>query len=247
MIAALDSAYAPSAAQAQAAKAAGVGLWNGYAATKGRVGIYHAWSQADFDNARLCGGTPIAYVSGWDDPVALKALAAAWNVRLCLDVEAGIRDDGPWVQGFLDASGAGLYGNLRIHLGRRAPFHVLSWYVSDPQATWGGSAPPGTPCGWQWQNSHDEFGVTVDRCWFDDWFKGEDIVDYTRYSKGAGDNGEQGFLDRIDAIYNYVKDLDVNQVAAIEAEVAKLKVAGATADPTAAAAIARIEAALKQA
>lgn len=172
----LDSAQPPTADQASAAAAAGVRLWSGYIGTKPNLGLYHVWTQQDFDNARLCGGTPIAFCSGWDDPVACKALAANWNVRLCLDVESGIRGDGPWVQPFLDASGAGLYGVSSVHSGRRAAFHVLAWYVFNAGLTWPGQKPP-APTGWQWENSHSEFGVTVDRGWYDDWFgQGEDVT-----------------------------------------------------------------------
>jgi hypothetical protein len=113
------------------------------------------------------------FVSGNDAPAALKALAAKLNVRICLDVEGGIRGDGPWVQGWLDASGAGLYGNSGVHSGRRAPFYILAAYPgsSDPAGTWWNQtpAPPG-PCGWQWVGTHTEFGVGVDRGDYDDWF-----------------------------------------------------------------------------
>ena len=110
MIVGLDSAQPPTADQARAAARAGIRLWSGYLGTRPNFGLYHIWSRQDFENARLCGGTPIAFCSGWDDPVACKALAKDWNVRLCLDVESGIRGDGQWVQAWLDSSGAGLYG-----------------------------------------------------------------------------------------------------------------------------------------
>lgn len=171
MIAGLDSSTQPSPAQAVAAKNAGVRLWSGYLQTKPNVGLYAPWSQQGFENARLCGSTPIAYCSGWDNPATCQALAAAWKVRLCLDVENGIRPNGAWVQGWLDASGAGLYGNLPVHT-HKATFHILAAYPGfDPQATWDPRllAPPG-PSGWQWQGTHTEFGVGVDRGWFDDWF-----------------------------------------------------------------------------
>lgn len=172
MIVGLDSAYAPTVLEAQAAHDAGTRLWSGYLATRPQVGLYHAWTHADFDRARLCGGTPIAFASGWDDPVGCKALAAEWNVRLCLDVESGIRGDGGWVQTWLDASGAGLYGVANVHTNRRAPFHVLAWYIADPGATWSSYGRPASPCGWQWWNSHSAFGVTVDQGYYDDWFLG---------------------------------------------------------------------------
>jgi hypothetical protein len=173
VIAGLDSATEPTAAQADAAKAAGVRLWSGYIATQPNVGLYHPWPRAAFENARRCGSIPIAYCSGWDDPGALKILAATWNVRLCLDVEGGIRGDGSWAQNWLDASGAGVYGNAPVHR-LRAAFHVLAAYPGgDPQATWASYlARPAGLCGWQFQGTHSEFGVGVDRCWFDDGFAG---------------------------------------------------------------------------
>ena len=52
----------------------------------------------------------------------------------CLDVEGGIRADGAWVQPWLDASGAGLYGNAPVFSGRRAAFYETA---SDPH--WNGT------------------------------------------------------------------------------------------------------------
>lgn len=188
MIAGLDSSSArPSAATALAAKAAGVGLWNGYLQTRGGVGIYSAWSKADFDNARLCGGKPIAWCSGWDDPVGCRRLADAWDVHLGIDVEGGgLRPDGSWIQGWLDAAGrdrTGLYGNYWVfQRGCQAAFYVVGGYPGhDPGQTWGYTARPPGPCGWQWVGGHSEFGLNVDRGWYDDWFTGteEDDLPYS--------------------------------------------------------------------
>jgi hypothetical protein len=178
MIQGLDSASEPSAAQAQAAKAGGVGIWSGYIGTRPNTGV-RSWSQQGFENARLCGSMPLAYCSGYDDPVGVRNLAIAWRVRLCLDCENGIRGlhdpNSGWVQPFLDASGAGLYGGAQIHQqGFRAPFYVLGAYPTsgDPwNASWIGPSPvPSAPHGWQWAGSHGAFGVTVDSTTFDDWF-----------------------------------------------------------------------------
>jgi hypothetical protein len=181
MIAGLDSAQPPSAAQIAAARAAGIRLWSGYLASIGQGGsafrLMRVWTQAEFEVARTCGGTPIAFCSGLDNPILCRALAQDWNVRLCLDVESGIRGDGPWVQGWLDASEAGLYGNLGVHLGRHAAFHVLAFYPgTDPRTVWVAAGRPPGPAGWQWQGSHVEFGAEVDRGWYDDWFGGGDDV-----------------------------------------------------------------------
>lgn len=172
MIVGLDSATPPTPAQAHAAKAAGIKLWNGYLSEiPQRDGLYRPWSRAEFEAAKLVNPRPIAFTSGWDNPVDMKAIAADYGLLLGLDVERLIRDDGPWVQPWLDASGAGLYGIRSVHVGRRAAFHVAAFYPgSDPRATYPGGWPGSGPCGWQWLNTHTEFGLGVDRGWYDDVF-----------------------------------------------------------------------------
>jgi hypothetical protein len=175
MIAGLDSSWdKPTPAQLVQARAHGVRMWSGYLATRAGVNIAAPWTQQDFDRVKAAGLSSIAFCSGKDDPVACKNRAAAWGVRLCLDVESGIRGDGPWVQDWLTRSGAGLYGNAPVFHGRRAAFYVLADYPgSDPHAAWNPHVPrPNGPCGWQWQGTHEEFGCTVDRGWYDDWFAG---------------------------------------------------------------------------
>ncbi len=170
MIAGLDSSGSlPSAAQLAAAKAAGVRMWNGYLP---EPGIAANWSRADFARVKAAGLATLAYCSGRADPADARAQGAAWGVPICLDVESGIRADGGWVQQWLDASGAGLYGAYSVHPGRRAAFHVMAGYPgSDPGVSWPHDQPrPSTPCGWQFQGSHMEFACTVDRGWFDDAF-----------------------------------------------------------------------------
>jgi hypothetical protein len=184
MIEGLDSSQPPTPAQVAQAAAGGVKVWSGYLQTRPNVGLFRAWSEQEFGPVKALPGTPLAFCSGWDDPAALAALAASWGVRLCLDVEAGIRDDGPWVDGFLAASGAGLYGLQSVHY-HPAPFHVLGAYPTsgDPAGdTWqlskGGA--PAEPHGWQWAGTHGEFGISVDSTWFDDWFApagGDDMYD----------------------------------------------------------------------
>src|SRR5262245_38261435 len=142
MIAALDSATPPTRDQALAARASGVRGWWGYLATVNQDGsgfnLLRIWTEAEFAVVlQVYGPMPIAFCSGWDDPLGCRSLADLWGVRLCLDVESGIRGDGPWVQPWLDASGAGLYGVCSVHGGRRAAFHVLAWYPGgEPVATW---------------------------------------------------------------------------------------------------------------
>jgi hypothetical protein len=144
-------------------------------ATKPNVGLAHPWGQSDFARVQASGLSTMAFVSGWDDPLAVKSQGQAWGLsdKLCLDVEGGIRGDGSWVQGWLDTSRAGLYGNYGVHPNRTATFHILAAYPAsgNPNATWYSNFPrPKGPCGWQWQGTHNEFGATVDRGWYDDWF-----------------------------------------------------------------------------
>jgi hypothetical protein len=122
MIAGLDSAFPPSDASIAQAYAGGVRLWAGYFSGPN---ILNGWAQADFDRVRAGGMATIAFCSGFSDPAAMKAQSLTWNVPICLDVEGGIRADNPWVvhfnvgikalgdwtQPWLNASGAGLYGN----------------------------------------------------------------------------------------------------------------------------------------
>jgi hypothetical protein len=172
MIAGLDSQAPPSDSTIAQAKAHGVRLWGGYIATRSDAGV-SPWSRDDFARVQRAGMATIGFCSGNDDPAALRRLAAAWGVLLCVDVEAHIRDDGPWVQDWLDRSGAGLYGNAPVFPGRKAAFYVLAAYppTGDPGATWTSAQPrPAGPCAWQWVGTHDEFGHGVDRGWYDDWF-----------------------------------------------------------------------------
>lgn len=180
MIIGLDSATPPSALQVVAAGSAGIGIWSGYLSEiPQKDGLYRPWAPAEFTVVKALNPHPIAFTSGWDDPAAAQRDADSQGLRLCLDVERLIRDNGPWVQGWLDAApGAGLYGTSAIHVGRRAAFHIAAWYPGyDPKTEWPPNwARPTTPCGWQWQNTHTEFGVGVDRSWLDDWFGGNELI-----------------------------------------------------------------------
>jgi hypothetical protein len=176
MIAGLDSASVPSAAQLGQAKTHGVRMWSGYLATKPHVNLAHPWSREEFARVKAAGLSCVAFCSGKDDPIACKNLAASLGVRLCLDVEGGIRGNGPWVQDWLNKSEAGLYGNAPVFPGRRAAFYILAAYPGhDPQRVWTTDPHhprPDGPCGWQWEGTHSEFGIGVDRGWYQDWFAG---------------------------------------------------------------------------
>ena len=147
-------------------------MWSGYLATKPQVGLASPWASSDFDVAKLLPAPPLAFCSGWDDPVAVRQVAANWRVRPCLDVEDRIRPDGAWVDDFLRQSGAGLYGNEGVHVGRTAAFHVISAYpIIEQAATWPPAITrPAGPVGWQSEGSHQELGLEVDAGWYDDWF-----------------------------------------------------------------------------
>jgi hypothetical protein len=173
-----------------AAKAAGRRVWSGYISTapfdgKSHYNLARPWSQAEFEVARQCGGTPIAYASGWDDPEGLRRLAGSWRVRLCLDNESAVRPDGAWVQGWLSVASAGHYALAQFHAGRLAAFNIVCNYPrsGDPGGdSWPSWYPrPSGPCGWQWAGSHNEFGVTVDSSWLDDWFGGHMLTLSEKY------------------------------------------------------------------
>lgn len=166
-----DSAFPPNASQCAQAKAAGIAGWAGYFKF-GNDGILNGWALSDFQRVQAAGLRTIAYVSGWASPTVARAQSLTWDVEICLDVEGGIRGDGGWVQGWLDAAQSGLYGNWGCHAGRAAAFHVLAAYPTsgDPSgASWWAQSPrPGGLCGWQWAGSHSWAGITVDSSWFDD-------------------------------------------------------------------------------
>jgi hypothetical protein len=178
MIKGVDSAYPPSTTSLQQAKAAGVRHWAGYFAGRN---ILHGWAHSEFQRVQNAGLSTMAYCSGWSDPVKMQTQSLEWEIPICLDVEGGIRGDGAWVQPWLDASGAGLYGNGPVFRGRRFAFGVVaSRPITDPHATWPSETwwprvwgeYVGAPAidGWQWLGSHTAFGTTVDGCWLDDAF-----------------------------------------------------------------------------
>lgn len=186
MKAALDSSYdRPSPAQAAAARQAGVRMWWGYLATDQRPGSFNLaapWRRADFDVVRQAGLGAGAFVSGWDDPDALRRLGAAWGISaLALDDEAAIRGRTmpDWRPTFLARLGGGLYGGQAAH-DIAAPFHIAALYPAGgcPGATWPpGWSRPATPCGWQCQGTHTELGLSVDRMVLDDAIGGRDVID----------------------------------------------------------------------
>lgn len=171
----LDSDWEPSPAQVAKAKAEGWQAWLGYLQTKSGVYLAGPWSDAAFAVVRSGGLLTGAYVSGWDDPVALKTKAAALGIPIILDVESGIRGDGLWVDPFLEASGAAIYGDIGVmtaHATHGHPAYIFAGYPGGPQAatwpTYGPVLDPARPTGWQYLGTTQEsFGV-VDLSNFDD-------------------------------------------------------------------------------
>lgn len=165
----LDAAYPPSDAELVYFAVNG---WTGIAGyfKFGNDGVLNGWADADFQRVQAAGLQTLAYCSGWADPAQCAARAANLKIQICLDDEGGMRPDGIWVPGWLSASGAGLYGNGPVHV-HSAPFHILAAYPGyDPGAVWSTvyAPQPPTPCGWQWQGSHNVDGANVDSSWFDD-------------------------------------------------------------------------------
>lgn len=185
MIPSLDSSFdAPTLTQARAAKAAGIGFWWGYLATRPNVGLAAPWSELAFWNVLEAGLGCGAFVSGWDDPVALRELAQAWGIPLlALDDEDGIRllSQPDWRPPFLQALGGGHYG-LLARLTLPAQFRIAALYPPGgcTGATWPTPDPPPGPHGWQCQGTHTEFGLSVDRSALDDWFGGDMFTDDDR-------------------------------------------------------------------
>jgi hypothetical protein len=201
-IEAVDSSfYRPTLAQARAAKAAGVGMWNVYIATQSNVGLAAPWPKSDVDTVLSVFGGAVAFYSGWDNPSAVRQMAASWGVMPCLDDEPGIRPEGPWVQPNLDIVGGGLYGNHNVFSGRRAAFYILGAYPTSGDsagASWDSTTRPGGLCGWQWAGSHNAFGGTIDSEWLDDGFlrgvsatSGGDMI---AFRPGDGDRHDAVFV-----------------------------------------------------
>jgi hypothetical protein len=173
-----DSSFSvPTLAQARAAYADGVRVWGGYLGSRLNLGLAVRWGREQFAVVQQAGMTAIGFCSGWDDPDWIRTTAAAWGILPCVDVEHGIRDDGPWVRDWVRRAGCGLYGLGSTHyepgepVGRDAAFNIVARYPSagctgaswDPAA---GQRPPRL-CAWQCQGSHTEYGVTVDTGFYD--------------------------------------------------------------------------------
>jgi hypothetical protein len=135
----------------------------------------------------------LAFVSGNQDPNAIRGWSLATGVVTVVDVERFIREDGPWLDGWLATSGSGLYGNGSVHfepgqpVGRGAACNIFAGYYGyDPQATWPGWLPRPHLCGWQEQGTHTEFGIAVDASWMDDQIGGTMFTAYENLRAEVG-------------------------------------------------------------
>lgn len=185
MIRGLDSSFdRPTPVILAQARAAGVQVWGGYLVSRsdadvlaarnrgeGMFGLAAPWTVAELMDVLDAGLRCIAFCSGWDNPIAVGVKARVNGLLPCLDDEEGIRPVGGWEQAWLDDAQAGHYGGTGAH-STRALFQIVADYPGfDPELTWPSWLPlPAGPVGWQWQGSHQEFGITVDSLWLDDWF-----------------------------------------------------------------------------
>lgn len=209
MIAGKDSSFdRPNAATLAQAYAAGVRVWGGYIGLRplAELGLATVWGQADFDVILNAGMTAIGFCSGWDDPVAIRDRASAWGVLPCVDVETGIRTDGLWLDDWLPAAGAGLYGLASLHYetgrpdGRGAVFNIVADYLAAgcTGETWPSWLPrPAAPCGWQCQGGHPEFGIDVDSMSLDDWFGGDMTPEEHQMLQRVHDTTEEAWTELI--------------------------------------------------
>lgn len=233
-----DSSFdRPDAVQAAAAYAAGVRVWGGYLAglvppgprSAGGSNLATGWSRADFEVLRAAGITPVAFASGWDDPAVCRLLASDWRVRLMLDVEDAIRGDGPWVDEWLAASGAGIYGLCSAHA-HVAPAHIVARYPGIPVAasSWDSSCPrPAGLLGWQSMGTHTDpvTGLQADAGWVDEGFmdmtpEQDAILREVRAILATGSYPSVGLPagDPDPWITSFLKSISWNQLGAIKAE-----------------------------
>jgi len=257
MIPGLDSSFdRPSPQAAARARAAGIGLWGGYLGSRDGLGLATRWSRQDFQAVQEAGLTAIGFCSGWDNATWIRETAAAWGILACVDVEPGIRVDGPWLRPWLLAAGAGLYGLASVHyqagepVGRDAAFNVVANYLPGgcTGQSWPGWLARPARCGWQCQGDHREFGLSVDRGCYDDSFQGgpqmldpnDPIVQEIRAQLGnIADQGNRnlGLLSRgqqYDGAGNPIPGTPrwmADQLAGLQAQLANLQVPPASLQP----------------
>lgn len=159
----IDSAFAPTLAQAQQFAAEGVREYGLYVPG---ARVYHASARHEFDIIRQAGMKPVFIHTGWDGNEAVHGAIACGAIpgdKVTLDVEAGWNDNysQDWArtvkaQGFVTE----LYG-LDSEVGAHGQVFDDQWIAryTYPQIP----VPVGNHQAIQYENSHTEHGVGVDR------------------------------------------------------------------------------------
>lgn len=143
-----DSAFGPSLATAQAARAAGWTFWFGYI---GGPGAYHTWTAEEWAVLKETGFIPgvlwVPTMGMTEDPVAAAheadaaATAAGLHGPIMLDTEHGMIADGARLQGYVDA-----FASTLLALGRLSPTYTGALYDAPNQARfdplWGSATYP---------------------------------------------------------------------------------------------------------
>lgn len=102
------------------------------------------------------------------------------EARPVLELINGVLTVSSWVQPWLNASGAGQYGNQPVFVGVSAACYVFAAYPGgDPELSWPPYQPApadGHPCAWQFEGTHTFSGIGVDSTNYDDSFFGGEIM-----------------------------------------------------------------------
>lgn len=251
-----DSSYfRPTLEQARAARAAGVRIWWGYFGSRDGLGLATRWSREDFAVVQEAGLVAGGFCSGYDDPEWIRATAVDWRILACVDAEPGIRDDGEggnWIPDWVARAQSGLYGLASVHyhagepIGRGAQFNIVANYlnVGCTGETWPSWLPRPARPAWQCRGTYDEFGGSVDRGIYDDWFLGganvaidPQEIDHIRNSVDeqwdfavSGWRGDrQGLLSKVSDKVDQLLE-KVGAPAAVDPQVVNDAVAAALAD-----------------
>jgi hypothetical protein len=135
------------------------------------------WPDDAFARVKRAGLTAVGYASGWGDPHLLHDRATRLGVIGCLDVEAGIRGDGPWVGSWLaDAPGFGIYGAQTL-MQKPAAFHQLAKWSAGSGSDGGAPGNLGIYDGWQYAGNVGRYGMRVDLAvWRDSFGEDDDVT-----------------------------------------------------------------------
>lgn len=172
MIPGLDSSSEPSASQIAQAYNAGVRVWGGYIGP----GAYHDWSPATFEAVRGAGMGAVAFAFPQSDPGQMRAQAGGVGALLCLDNAIGdtpnpyAAANATWLATARQGGPAGMYGQPAVLNYWKGHYDFAIVCGSGNTST---NNPLGlsVPSGNQYWNTHTEFGMAVDRGWYDPWFE----------------------------------------------------------------------------